>query len=137
MKKEVLYGICLSSIFTINALPSHTATLSGLGEILIMLGPTSILMYDVTIVVGALAILAYNYLFQLSGIVSFVIGFVFLVFCMLEFQHGVLLLGVTYTTIVFAFATSLIIGSSISMFCYSSGCVWQRLIKLKNNQIHQ
>lgn len=136
MREEVLYAVCLSSVFSINALPSHIATLSGLGEILTMLGPTSIVMYDVTIVVGALIILAYNYSFQLSGIVSFVIGFVFLVFCMLEFQHGVVLLPVTYTTIVFTFATSLIIGSATSMFYYSSSCVWQRLIKLKNGEVH-
>lgn len=133
MKEEVSYILCLLSVFFLNTIPSHVTEVSDLGSFLVMIGPTSIIMYDVTVLLGVLILILYNYYFKVSGIVSFLIGLLILIFCLIEFQYGVIYLGIRYTTVVFSFTASLILGSLPTLLYSSSRNIGQRLIEMENN----
>lgn len=137
MSEEAFYTACLVLVFAVNTVPSHLTEVSGLGSFLIMIGPTSIIMYDVTVLLGVFTLILYNYYFRVSGLVSFLIGLLFLIFCLIEFQYGVIYLGIRYATVVFAFTASLILGSLPTLLYYSSMNIRQRLIKTENNSTKQ
>lgn len=134
MKEDLSYLASLLIVFAVNVVPSHLNEFYGLGELLLLLGPTSIIMYDVTVLFGAFIIGFYNYIFKVSGLVSLVIGMILLIFCLVEFQYGVLVLSIRYTTVVFTCSASLIIGSLPFTFYYSFRRIRQRLIRTEEYQ---
>lgn len=119
MDKDWYYIICLLLVFSVNMIPSYVHE-DLFQPLLAVANPTTVILYDLTIIISASIIVVYNHYFRVSGIVSLVIGISLIVTAFIEFDYGIIVLNIRTAVISLVVGISLVFGSAPSILALLS-----------------
>lgn len=132
MDKDWYYIVCLLLVFSVNMIPSYVHE-DLFQPLLAVSNPTTVILYDLTIIIGASIIVVYNYYFKVSGIVSLIIGISLIVTAFIEFDYGIIILNIRTAVISLVVGISLAAGSAPAILGFLSVKLYKRFNHLVEN----